>query len=212
MEAHEASEKIQETAEEEEKEKNSAQKFRNRAVISIAIMALLLAITSMAGNNVSQDITNTNIITSDTWAFYQAKNIRQTNYRLAAEELELLLPAIPKDSQSAVQKKIESYKATAVRYESEPDPKDPDNPLKGDGKKELSARARNLEEQRKHAQMQSPNFDYSAALYQIAIVLGSVAIVASSKPMLYFALSLGAAATILMINGFFLLFRLPIIG
>jgi hypothetical protein len=29
-----------------------------------------------------------NIKASDTWAFYQAKNVRQNMYRLAAEELE----------------------------------------------------------------------------------------------------------------------------
>ena len=207
MDANDAADQIKDVADESAEKKTQA--FRNRAAISIAILALLLAITSLAGNNVSQDIVNNNIIASDTWAFYQAKNIRQTSYKLAADELELLKPSVPIEQQKVVSKKIEEYKATIARYESEPDPNDPDNPLKGEGKKDLIARAQNLEHQRNKAQEQSPNFDYSSALFQIAIVLGSVSIVATSRPLLLFSLALGILAIVLMLNGFFLLSPLP---
>ena len=45
--------------------------------------------------------------------------------------------------------------------------------------------------------------------FQLALVLGSVAILALSRPVLYLAIGLGVVGTVLMINGFLLLFHLP---
>jgi len=185
------------------------QRFQRGAALAIAFLAMLLAINSVGGENADAEEVNNNIFASDTWAFFQAKNIRQTSFRLAADELELLLPLLPAEQQAEARKRIDSYKMTAARYESEPDPNDPQNPLKGEGKKELTARARDYEARREHAQRQGSNFDFAGALFQIAIVLGSVAILAASRPVLGLGLALGAAATALMLNGFFLWFDLP---
>jgi hypothetical protein len=95
-----------------------------------------------------------------------------------------------------------------ARYESEPHASG--DILKGEGKKELTAKARYHEEKRDHALKQDPNFDYSTALLQIAIVLGSVAILATSLPVLVLSIGTGAVGTVLMLNGFFLLFELPL--
>jgi hypothetical protein len=156
---------------------------------------------------------NNNIQASDTWAFYQAKSIRQTSNRLAADQLEaeLLLHqnSLSPEARQEVQRKIDKLKETAERYESEPDPKDPDNPLKGEGRKQLSARAADYESQRDRAQLQDPNFDFAEALFQIAIVLASVAILAMSRLIFKISLGVGALAFLLMLNGYFLFFRLP---
>lgn len=201
MDPTDAAEQIQEHASDEQ--------FRRRAAVAIGVLAMLLAVAGLGGDNATKEMVNANIQASDTWAFYQAKNIRQTSFRLQAEELELLAPLLPPEQQAEARKKIEQYRATAQRYESEPDPAEPDNPLKGEGKKELMARARDLEARREHAQRQDPNFDYSQALFQIAIVLGSVSIVAGSRWLLGFALALGVVAAVLMANGFLLLVDLP---
>ena len=44
----------------------------------------------------------------------------------------------------------------------------------------------------------------------LAIVLGSVSIVAASRRILLFSLAVGVVATLLMLNGFFLFVALPI--
>ncbi|HEY2595396.1 MAG TPA: DUF4337 family protein, partial [Chloroflexota bacterium] len=59
------------------------------------------------------------------------------------------------------------------------------------------------------AAKKDPFFDFSQALFQIAIVLGSVSIVATSRSLLGVALGLGVIATLLLINGFFLFVELP---
>ncbi|HEV7843172.1 MAG TPA: DUF4337 domain-containing protein [Pyrinomonadaceae bacterium] len=215
MEASEAAEQLRELSEEadERKEKKAEDKFRGRAAIIIALMAMLLAITSLGGGNVAEDIIGNNIHASDTWAFYQAKSIRQTVNKLAAEELEAQLEvhqnSLSPEARESLGKRIQQYNETAARYESEPDKDNPNNPLKGDGKKELSARAKDFEAQRDHAMKQDTNFDFAEALFQIAIVLASVAILSSKRMILNLSIILGAIALVLMLNGYFLFFTLP---
>src|ERR671916_3279927 len=107
MDANDAAEQIAEMRAENEAE----ERFRSRAALMIAFMAMLLAITSLGGGNAAEDIMNHNIHASDTWAFYQAKNIRQTSYRIAAETLEgeLLLhgATITPEARESLERKIE---------------------------------------------------------------------------------------------------------
>jgi len=211
VEAEEAADKIREAIEEK---RSVGEHFRRGAAVAIGVLAMLLAIASLAGEKASREMVNSNILASDTWAFYQAKNIRQTVNQLAADELELVMatePNLPTAARAAIRRRISSYRATVARFESEPDPADPTNPLKGVGMTQLTAQARALEEKRDHAQRQLPSFEYAQALFQLGIVLGSVSIVAGSRPLLGLGLILGAAATLLMLNGLFLHMELPVV-
>jgi Domain of unknown function (DUF4337) len=55
-----------------------------------------------------------------------------------------------------------------------------------------------------------PNFDFAEALFQIAIVLGSVSIVAASRALVKLSGGLAVVASRLMINGYFLIVHLPL--
>ena len=213
MEAPEAADVIREAAAHEKAEHEAIERFRTRAAIMIGILAALLAIASVGGENATKEMLSSNIRASDAWAFYQAKNIRQTDYRLAADELEALQlaqgPALNEAARQDIERKVARYRATADRYESEPDPRDPTNPLRGEGKKELMAQAQSFEHSRDHAERQDRNFDYAKALFQIALVLGSISIVGGSRPLLVLMIVLGSVATLLGANGFFLFFDLP---
>lgn len=213
MDAIDAADVIRELRE-ERAEHDSDDRFRSLVALVIAVLATLLAVASLGGGNVGEDVINSNIHASDTWAFYQAKNIRQTAMNLAADEMETALlvsgASLPPAARADIEGKVAKYRATAARYDDEPDPAAPDDSLRGEGKKQLSAQARSFEARRDRAQEQDANFDYSSVLYQIAIVLGSVAILALSRPVLGAALALGSAATLLMLNGFFLFVHLPL--
>lgn len=206
MEASDAADQILELNDDEGGGSKSADdKFRSRAAFSIAVMAMLLAITSLGGGNAAEDIMNYNIQASDTWAFYQAKTIRKASTEMAADALEAQLSASPNlspEQRQSIEKKIADYRQNVARYESEPD--------KGEGRKELSKKALELTAMRNRAMEQDPNFDFAEALFQIAIVLASVAILAISRKVLYGALIVGAVAFVLMLNGYFLFFNLPI--
>lgn len=213
MEAVDAADVIRELRE-DRAEHDVEERFRSSVALAIAILATLLAIASLGGGNVAEDVINSNIHASDTWAFYQAKNIRQTAMNLAADEMEATLAVsgatLSDQARRDMEAKIARYRATAARYDDEPDPDAPSDSLRGEGKKQLAAQARGHEARRDRAQEQDANFDYSSVLYQIAIVLGSVAILALSRPVLWVALALGAVATLLMVNGFLLLVHLPL--
>jgi hypothetical protein len=208
MEPSEAADQIRETAE-REGARAEVDRFRSRAAVVIAVLAMLLAIASMGGGNAAKEMTNSNIRASDTWAFYQAKAMRQTAFKLAADELEAQLAihgdGLPETARKAVRGKIDAYRQSVARYDDEPDPQSPHDPLRGEGKKQLKARAAQFEEERDRAMRRDPNFDLSEALCQIAIVLGSVAILSLRRWVLGLSVGLGIVALVLMINGFLLL-------
>lgn len=184
-----------------EREQN---RFKQRAAIVIATFAMLLAITGLGGQNATKEALNENILAANYFNFFQAKNMRQTSFILAANEMELAWAATPglsNEAKAALQKKLEDYRKTAARYESEPDT--------GEGKKELLARAREHSAKRDHALKQDPYFDYAEALLQIAIVLVSVSIVAEIVWLAYIGGALGLIGTVLMINGYLLLVEIP---
>lgn len=213
MEAVDAADVIRELRE-DRAEHDAEERFRSRVALVIAVLAALLAVASLGGGNVAEEMVNSNIHASDTWAFYQAKNIRQTSLNLAADEMETFLLAngasLGEEVRRDVEAKVARYRATAARYDDEPDPAAPADSLRGEGKKQLAAQARSWEAKRDRAQEQDANFDYAGVLFQIAIVLGSVAILALSRPVLWIAVGLGGAATLLMLNGFFLFVNLPL--
>ena len=198
--------KADEAAEMMDKDKEQ-DRFKKRAAIGIAILAMLLAITGLGGNNATKEALNENILASNFYNFFQAKNMRQTAYILAADELELAWTkdsTLPAEARTALAAKAEAYKKTIARYESEPET--------NEGKKELLSRARGHEEKRNHALKQDPYFDYAEALLQIAIVLISVAIVAEQVWLSFLGGGLGLIGALLMINGYLLLIDIPWLG
>src|SRR5262249_6892134 len=96
---------------------------------------------------------------------------------------------------------IRRYRSRAERYESDPST--------GEGKKELLAKAKEWEAKRDHAAERDPNFDFAEALFQIAIVIGSVSIVAAWRSLISLRGGLDVVASLLMITGFFLIVHLP---
>ena len=199
MEAHEIAEKIEEHHGHHGHGERAHDWFRRITGIYVGVVAMMLAISTLGGAEATKAMLNANIHASDTYSFYQAKNIRQTIYQVSAAELELLAGGSAQAGTDGTKlaELVKRYRDTAARYESEP--------ATGDGKKELLAKAKHWEEIRDHAEEQIPNFEYGEAMYQIAIVLGSVAIVASSPWLLGFSGILAVLGTLLTINGYLLL-------
>ena len=64
---------------------------RDRLVaVYIGVLAVALAICSMGAGNATKDAMTSNIDSANTWAFFQAKNIRRHVLRLQIDELEVL--------------------------------------------------------------------------------------------------------------------------
>jgi hypothetical protein len=178
--------------------------FRKRVGVFIGLLAALLAITSLGGGYAMKETINNNIQVSDNYAFYQARNARETSTQLAADELETLLltrPDLPADAVASIKGKIETYQKSIEHFES--------NPAGGDGKKELIEKAKDLSAKRDESQSRDINFDFAEALLQIAIVIASTSILSASRPLLAISVISAGIAACLSLNGFLLLVELP---
>src|SRR6267142_2156442 len=103
----------------------------------ISVLALILAFSETLGKGAQTAALSYNIEASNLWSFFQAKTIRQTTMRTAAEALEAQFGDKATD---AVKKQIDTWRKTAERYQSEPET--------NEGRKELAARAKKAEENR----------------------------------------------------------------
>jgi len=147
----------------------------------ITFLAAFLAITSLLdGGNSSQILENT-IEANNVWSFYQAKSIKQSLAEMAYDNA-----VRARDT-----RKAEVMKAKIDRYENEPK----------EGKKDLMAKARGIEAERAVAQMRSPWYTYSNALYQIAIVILAASMLTLNKRMYWIGIGLGLLAVLLMTQG-----------
>lgn len=190
MEAQESSELVEDAI---------GDKSKTRTALTISVFAMVLAFASLGGSNAAKESMHENIQAANAYAFYQAKNIRQTAMKIAAGDLELQLlqqPGMPAAAKEATEKKIADYKKTADRYESEPETRE--------GKKELMMKAREHEAVRDHALRQDPWFDYAEGMLQIAIVLLSVSMIGAIPAMFYVGSLLGSLGFLATLNGFFL--------
>ena len=146
MEAHEIAEQIEEHAEPHAHAPPTHDWFRRLTAIYVGVAAMLLAIAALGGAEATKEMLNSNIQSSDTYAFYQAKNIRQTLYQTSAAQLELLAAgaaALSDSDKAKAAELIKRYRETVTRYESEPETKE--------GKKELMAKAKEWDHKRDHA-------------------------------------------------------------
>ena len=154
--------------------------IKDKAGWVIVVFAALLAINTYMGGSNSSKVLNNTIEANNTWSFYQAKSIKQT---LAEQSLDDALARGDKI-------KSDKLKAKIDRYESDP--------ATGEGKKELFAKARKLEDDRAVAKARSPWYTFASSLFQIAIVLLSASILAVNNKLYTASLYVGGSAMLLM--------------
>jgi hypothetical protein len=154
--------------------------IKDKAGWVITVLAALLAINTLMGGSNSSKVLNNTIDANNTWAFYQAKSIKQTLAEMAHDDA----------ARSGDKKKQESLQKKIDRYESDP--------ATGEGKKELMAKARKLEEDRAVAKSRGPWYTYAGSLLQIAIVLLTASILAVNNRLFIASLWVGGLAGVLM--------------
>jgi len=163
-------------------------KLKDKAGMVISVFALLLAVNSWYGGTLSSKVLNNTIASNNVWAFYQAKSIKQT---LAEQSLDDATYRNEKDKMAKLQAKID-------RYESDP--------TTGEGKKELMAKAKKLEEERDEAKKRSPWIGYASTMYQLSIVVLSASILAVSMSMFWGSFFVAGLGLLLSAQGVFLWF------
>jgi uncharacterized protein DUF4337 len=185
---------------------------RNKKVaLLIAVIALCLAFSETLGKSAQTAALSYNVESSNLWAFFQAKTIRQTVIEAATEVLKidgLRDAGNQAATKAALAKRIDSWEKTAARYNTElmdpPVRKQADlNPPYGEGRRELMARAIAAEAKRDTAMEKYHHYEVASAAFQIGIVLASATVITGMVLLSYLAAGLGLVGLAFMAIGFF---------
>ncbi len=134
-----------------------------------------------------------NVESANLWAFFQAKTVRQTAVRGLSEMLPLLAPR--EGGEAEVERLLERWSASVQRWESEPET--------GEGRRELTARAKAAEHERDEAIRMDGRYDTASALLQVGIVMASAAIITGTAVLVWAGAALGGAGAVLSVLTFF---------
>ncbi len=165
-----------------------------RIALLVAVLAALLAISEMGGKSSQTNALASHITASNTWSFFQAKTIRQTTLRTAAEEAEATFKDNPQGMPPALKAQAERWRETARRYETEPET--------NEGRRELMATAKAKEAQRDKSLAAYHMFEYGSAAFQLAIVLAGAAALTAVGWLTLLSLGLGVVGAGFTLLGF----------
>jgi Domain of unknown function (DUF4337) len=169
-------EELQEHAE------HAKEPFDRKVALTMAVIAAVMAIVSVAGQIlVTEELLNQQKA-SDQWAFYQAKDIRRYESDIARDMMAAL---------SAGPAAINKYAANMERYDKD----------RGD----IQAEAKKLEEESHVHGAQALRAHMGEVFLEIAIVLASLAILTKRQPMWFASIlsglvGAGIAATALLVH------------
>lgn len=147
----------------------------------ISVLALVLAFSETLGKSAQTAGLAYNIEASNLWAFFQAKTIRQTVLRTAAE-------GASASASEGQKKQVAKWLDTAQRYQSEPET--------GEGREQLAARAKEAEKKRDTSMAAYHHYEMASAAVQIAIVLASASIIAEIVALAWAGAALGVVGVV----------------
>ena len=185
----------------EELREHAGDRFGRRVALVTAVFAVLLAIAALGGNHAMKEMLLAQQKSSDQWAFYQAKVIREHQYRGQRLRLEVDLLERGTTAKPEVREQLE---ALAKRFGDE-------ERRYGEEKKDIEKDAKKLEHERDLWQARDPYFLFAEAVLQIAIVMSSVSILARSRGTFAFSVLMAVAGALLAANGFLWFVHLPLV-
>jgi len=160
------------------------------------VLALFLAFSETLGKSAQTAALSDNVEASNLWAFFQAKTIRMTVLRTSSEQVQLESdrqtdPA----AKAALMKQVDAWKKTADRYD--------DEPSTNEGRKQLTARAKESEHKRDIALARYHHYEFASAAFQIGIVLASATIITGMMVLAWLSGALGVVGLAFTAIGFF---------
>ena len=142
----------------EELEEIRGKAFTKRVALTTAIFAVMLAITSLGGNNAMKEMLLSQQQSSDQWSFYQAKVLREHLYRGQKLRLEVDLIERGSGMKPEVKERVEAMLKEMMEEEAR----------YGAEKKEIEKEAKKLERERDVNRDKDPYFDYGELRHQRA--------------------------------------------
>jgi Domain of unknown function (DUF4337) len=169
-------EELQENAE------HAKEPFDRKVALTMAVIAAIMAIVSVAGHILTTEELLNQQKASDQWSFYQAKDIRRYESDIARDVMAAL---------SAGPAAVNKYAANMERYDKD--------------RGEIQIEARKLEAESKVQGARALRTHMGEVFLEIAIVLASLAILTKRRPMWFASIVSGLvgaaiAATALLVH------------
>lgn len=152
--------------------------------LTMAILAVLVAVVSLLGHRSSTEEVLLQAKASDQWAYYQAKNIRRHNDEVVAD----LTGIIATREAEAANRVKEKYSAEADRYRDE--------------QKEIQAEAQKLELEANVARKQTDRFDLAEVFLEVGLVITSITLLSGRRVFWRCGLVLAVAGLVIAATGF----------
>src|SRR5262249_7796722 len=165
-----------------------------RIALLVAVLAAFLAVSEMGGKSAQTEVLTQHVEATNMWTFFQAKTVRQTVVRTAAEALAAEYKDAA-DIPASAARQIAKWQATVQRYDSEPDT--------NEGRKELMTRAKLPEGKRETPRSAYHLFEYGSAAFQLAIVLAGAAALTNVMVLAFISGGLGLVGLLLTALGFY---------
>lgn len=193
---------MSETTEQMEHAEHAQHAENKRIALLIAVLALFLSFSETLGKSAQTEAIDANVKMADTWAFFQAKDIRKTTLLTAADQTILLASGLnDAAAKAAIEKQIATWRKTAERYESDPQT--------GSGRKELAAKAERFEAGQRLSLTKYHHYELASAAFQIGIVLASATVITAMMPLAWLSGALGVLGLFLMSLGLYAPHVLP---
>lgn len=165
-------------------------KLNSKIAIFVAITATFMAICSIKGGNIGQNMAKVQSSAVNNWAYFQSKSTKQNLTENTIDILNSqLLSVSASDVRTEIEKKIEGYKEKVIRYEKE--------------KNEIKAAAEADEKAYEDMNVFDDQFDMTEAILSISIAMFGLSALTQKKKLFIFALTLSSLGLILGLSAFF---------
>jgi len=153
--------------------------------VTMAVLAVLVAVTSLMGHRAHTEEVVLQAKASDQWAFYQAKNIRRHTDELFTD----MTSVQPTNDLAALAKLREKYSQESTRYK--------------DDQSDLEGEARSLEAEVATERNRADRFDLAEVFLEVGLVITSITMLSRRK--LYWAMGVGLSTIGILVaaTGFF---------
>jgi len=145
-----------------------------RVGAAVVLLATFLGICSVKGGNIAQQMQQKQGDRNNSWAWYQARNLREAVYEAAAEEM-----SIPRPNESTTERQIRETKAADYHNRAE------DQKQK---KEEQKAEAERAEAAYKALMAKDDQFDLCEAALTIGLAMMGVTVLIKKKWLFWLAL------------------------
>jgi Domain of unknown function (DUF4337) len=169
----------------EQAERGATQSSLAPVTVTMAIIAVLVAATSLAGHRAHTKEILLQTEATDQWAYYQAKEIRRRSYELFLDQLSVF----SLQNTDNVDKLRDKYTKEVEKYQNQ--------------QSDIEGQARNAEDDVRREGLRADRFDLGDVLLEAALVICSITLLTRKRGFWRWGLVLGVLGAAIGVAGLF---------